>query len=103
MSGQASHQSPSGTWEGERKNLPGRAVVTGRKGRAEIKGLFSQLRGVTCGEPLSVSTNYLEKGRASKVTTFGTSTELFEAAGSLSLSRGLQGSQGNSGKGRENT
>lgn len=45
-----------------------------------MKGLFSQQRDVTCGEPLSVSPNYLEKGRASKVTTFGTSTELFRAA-----------------------
>lgn len=46
-----------------------------------MKGLFSQQGDVTCGEPLSVSTNYLEKGRASKVSVFGTSIDLFGAAG----------------------
>lgn len=100
MSGQASQQSPSGTGEGARKNLPGRAAVTGRKGRAQIKGWFSQLRDVTCGKPLSLSTNYLEKGRASKVTMFGTSTELFGAAGPCPRAGD---SQGSSGKDWENT
>lgn len=72
-------QGHSAVRNGERKDLLGRSVVTGRKGRTEVKGLFSQHRDVTHGEPLSVSRNDLKKCRDSKVTTFATSTELFRA------------------------
>lgn len=97
MSGQASQQSPSGTWQGERKNLPGRAVVAGRKGRAERKGLFFTAEGCYLwGATWSASRNYLEKGRASKVTMFG-------ALWSCCVHVPEQSSQGNSGKGRTNT
>ena len=65
--------------EEERKDLLGRSVVTGRKGRTEVKGLFSQRRDITRGEPLSVSRNDLKKGRDSKVTMFATSTVLVRA------------------------
>lgn len=51
----------------------------GRKGRTEVKGLFSQQREVTCAESLSVSRNDLKKGRDSEVTTFAASSELFRA------------------------
>lgn len=78
MSSQASQNMPSGTQScmGGREERPARQTSCYR---AEVKGLLSQRRDVTHAEPLSVSRNYLKKGRGSKVTTFSTSTELFRA------------------------
>lgn len=50
----------------ERKDLLGRSVDTGRKGRTEVKGLFSQQRGVTHREALSVSRNGLKRAGVAK-------------------------------------